>query len=74
MLTRKLRILLLALSLGGATMLPVSAQAPGDRSGIDTRVADDGFDWGWLGLIGLVGLLGLRRRDDTHDTLRGASR
>ncbi|AIZ46070.1 hypothetical protein QR90_14825 [Deinococcus radiopugnans] len=26
--------------------------------------ADNGFDWGWLGLLGLLGLAGLRRRED----------
>lgn len=33
-----------------------------------TVVADDGFDWGWLGLLGLIGLAGLKGRDrkDTH--------
>ncbi|MUL39274.1 WGxxGxxG family protein [Gloeocapsopsis dulcis] len=36
-----------------------------------TRVvyADDGFDWGWLGLIGLFGLFGLtgkKRRTETN--------
>lgn len=31
--------------------------------------ANDGFDWGWLGLIGLFGLAGLsgrNRRDNTR--------
>ena len=75
MWTRKLRIFLLALSLGGAATLPSSAQNNADnRSGVDTRTADDGFDMGWLGLIGLVGLLGLRRRDDAHSNARVASR
>jgi|GEM_PF-1433920 hypothetical protein len=27
-----------------------------------TAAADDGFDWGWLGLLGLFGLAGLRNR------------
>ena len=74
MLTRKLGILLLAMSLGGAATLPISAQNTGDnRSGVDTR-DDGGFDLGWLGLIGLVGLMGLRRRDDVPGTLKGANR
>lgn len=29
--------------------------------------ADDGFDWGWLGLIGLLGLAGMRGRDRERD-------
>ena len=32
----------------------------------EERAADDGQDWGWVGLLGLAGLLGLRRRD-RHD-------
>ncbi|AFZ30655.1 hypothetical protein Glo7428_2127 [Gloeocapsa sp. PCC 7428] len=35
-----------------------------------TRVvyADDGFDWGWLGLIGLFGLFGLSRKKSRIET------
>jgi MYXO-CTERM domain-containing protein len=73
MWVRRLGILLLALSFAGAATLPVSAQSTADRN-VDTRTADDGFDLGWLGLVGLVGLLGLRRRDDAHSHLKGASR
>ena len=75
MWNRRLGIVLVALSLGGAATLPVSAQNPADdRNGVSTRTADDGFDLGWLGLIGLVGLLGMRRRDDSHTSVKGASR
>jgi MYXO-CTERM domain-containing protein len=76
MVTRKLGILLLALSFGGAATLPVTAQNTGDnRSGVENRRTDDGgFDLGWLGLIGLVGLIGLRRRDDVHRTVDRAAR
>ncbi|HEY3519395.1 MAG TPA: WGxxGxxG family protein [Gammaproteobacteria bacterium] len=75
MWNRRLGILLVALSLGGAATLPASAQNPADdRNGVTTRTADDGFDLGWLGLIGLVGLLGMRRRDDSHSDVKGASR
>lgn len=28
-----------------------------------TAVANNGFDWGWLGLLGLIGLAGMRGRD-----------
>ena len=71
----KLGILLVALSLGGVATLPASAQnTDANRDGVTTRTADDGFDMGWLGLIGLAGLLALRRRDDSHSTVKGASR
>ena len=40
--------------------------APGDTVAMETE-ADDGFDWGWLGLLGLLGLAGLAgRRTATH--------
>jgi MYXO-CTERM domain-containing protein len=74
MWTRKLGVLFLALSLGGAATLTASAQNNADNRGIETRTADDGFDLGWLGLIGLAGLLGLRRRDDVHSNVRATSR
>ncbi|MFO0959152.1 MAG: WGxxGxxG family protein [Isosphaeraceae bacterium] len=39
------------------------------RGGARTdRDADDGFNWGWLGLIGLAGLMGLMPRRDHHTT------
>jgi MYXO-CTERM domain-containing protein len=75
MWNRRLGILVVALSLGGAATLPASAQnTAADRDGVSTRTADDGFDLGWLGLIGLAGLLALRRRDDSHSNVKGASR
>jgi MYXO-CTERM domain-containing protein len=75
MWNRKLGVLLVALSLGGAATLPASAQDAADnRDGVVTRTADDGFDLGWLGLLGLAGLLALRRRDDSHSNLKGTSR
>lgn len=73
MWTRKVRILLVALSLGGVATLPVSAQDTVDDRTVTTRTADDGFDWGWLGLLGLAGLLGLRGRDDTRRTVTGTT-
>lgn len=74
MWTRKLGILVLALGVGGAATLPAAAQNPtDDRSVVSNRADDGGFDLGWLGLIGLAGLLALRRRDDSHSTLKGAA-
>ncbi len=74
MWTRNLRIGLVALSLVGVATLPVSAQdTVDDRIGAATRTADDGFDWGWLGLIGLAGLLGLRGRDDRRRNVAGTT-
>ena len=32
-------------------------------------MANQGFDWNWLGLIGLFGLAGLHRRPDYHDPI-----
>ena len=75
MWNRNLGILFLALSLGGAATLPASAQNVGeDRTGADSRPADDGFNLGWLGLIGLAGLLGLRRREDATAPVNRVSR
>lgn len=50
---------------------PASAQtapATGDSAPAVENEADDGFDWGWLGLLGLIGLAGLagKKRDDRH--------
>lgn len=74
MWTRRLRVLLVTLSLAGVTTLPVSAQDTiDDRTGVASRTTDDGFDWGWLGLIGLAGLLGLRGRDDTRRNVTGTT-
>jgi MYXO-CTERM domain-containing protein len=39
--------------------------------------ADEGFDWGWLGLLGLIGLAGLtgrRRPEPVHTTTTGTVR
>lgn len=30
---------------------------------VRANAADDGMDWGWLGLLGLIGLAGLRNRE-----------
>jgi MYXO-CTERM domain-containing protein len=75
MWTRKLGIVLLASTFAGVLTLPASAQNAGDnRSGVETRSGDEGFDLGWLGLAGLIGLIGLRRRDDAPRTVHTANR
>ena len=58
--------LAVALAIGGAGMAAAqqeTAPAVGDAA----IQADEGFDWGWLGLLGLIGLAGLagsRRRQE----------
>jgi MYXO-CTERM domain-containing protein len=32
--------------------------------------ADEGFDWGWLGLLGLIGLAGLAGSRRRHEPVR----
>lgn len=59
---------LLIFTLSSCAPRPVTTVPP---TTVAPRVvyADNGFDWGWLGLIGLFGLAGLtggrKRRDDT---------
>ena len=40
------------------------AQSQIDKSADRVNRAEDGMDWGWIGLLGLGGLLGLRKRRD----------
>jgi MYXO-CTERM domain-containing protein len=40
------------------------AQSQVDKSADRVNRAEDGMDWGWIGLLGLGGLLGLRKRRD----------
>lgn len=77
---------IIAMSAAAIAPLPASAQTtaptqPGTAettipgtgtTDIDTDVdnADDGFDWGWLGLIGLAGLAGLAGRKSSDHTYR----
>ena len=70
---RTLNGFIFALVLGLSVPVLVNAQTqapdtPRDAAPATDR-ADDGFDWGWLGLLGLAGLLGLKGRDrvDVHD-------
>lgn len=74
-----MRIASLALVLGLFAAIPVTAQEDAATEAADTASQvtetvddeDDGFDWGLLGLLGLLGLGGLlRKRDDTHVTMR----
>lgn len=61
----------LALSLAAA---PSMAQTGGTGSSdtttgqTTTTRADDGFDWGWLGLLGLIGLAGLAGKNKHSHT------
>ena len=50
-------------SAGGA----VAPQDTGPAVGDATTRADEGFDWGWLGLLGLIGLAGLTGSRRRHE-------
>jgi len=63
---------LLFITLSSCAPTPVTTIPP---TTVAPRVvyANDGFDWGWLGLIGLFGLAGLaggRKRRDIDTTTR----
>lgn len=64
---------MLGLALAAAPLCG-SAAAQGEEREVTATAerADDGFDWGWLGLGGLLGLAGLMRRD-RHDRVHHAS-
>ena len=69
--------LAVALAIGSAGIAVAhhqTAPPPGDA----TAAADDGFDWGWLGLLGLIGLAGLagsrRRSEPVRTTTTGSIR
>jgi hypothetical protein len=51
---------------GGTTNGTNSTTTTSPRSDVASADADNGFDWGWLGLLGLSGLLGLipRKREE----------
>jgi hypothetical protein len=36
----------------------------------EAMAADEGFDWGWLGLLGLIGLAGLAGSRRRHEPAR----
>jgi MYXO-CTERM domain-containing protein len=61
--------LTVALAIGSAGIAVAQQQTtppPGDA----TAAADDGFDWGWLGLLGLIGLAGLAGSRRRHEPVR----
>ncbi|MGH6900399.1 MAG: WGxxGxxG family protein [Geminicoccaceae bacterium] len=68
--------LAVALAIGSAG-IAVAQQETGPT--VDApAAADEGFDWGWLGLLGLIGLAGLagsrRRREPVRTTTTGTVR
>lgn len=66
--------LAVALAIGSADI--AVAQQDTAPAGEATARAEDGFDWGWLGLLGLVGLAGLagRRHERARTTTTGTVR
>ena len=58
--------LAVVLAIGSAG--PAAAQQETAPPAEEPAVADEGFDWGWLGLIGLAGLAGSRRRPEPART------
>ena len=62
----------LAIGSGGIAV----AQQETAPAGEATTGAEEGFDWGWLGLLGLVGLAGLagRRHERVRTTTTGTVR
>ena len=67
----------MALAIGSAG-IAVAQQQTAPPPGDATAAADDGFDWGWLGLLGLIGLAGLagsrRRSEPVRTTTTGSIR
>lgn len=68
--------LAVALALGSAN-IAFAQQDPGTAGDMTAR-AEEGFDWGWLGLLGLIGLAGLagsrRKREPARTTTTGTVR
>jgi hypothetical protein len=63
--------LAVALAIGSAGI--AVAQQDTAPAGEASARAEDGFDWGWLGLLGLIGLAGLagRRQERVRTTTTG---
>ena len=66
--------LAVALAIGSAGI--AVAQQDTEPAGDATAQAEEGFDWGWLGLLGLLGLAGLagRRHERVGTTTAGRVR
>jgi hypothetical protein len=66
--------LAVALAIGSAGI--AVAQQDTGTAGDVTAGAEEGFDWGWLGLLGLIGLAGLagRRHERVRTTTAGTVR
>ena len=61
--------LAVALAIGSAGVA-VAQQDTGPAVGDAATRADEGFDWGWLGLLGLIGLAGLAGSRRRHEPVR----
>jgi hypothetical protein len=53
-----------------APVSPSLSRTPGRAVGEAATRADEGFDWGWLGLLGLIGLAGLAGSRRRHESVR----
>jgi MYXO-CTERM domain-containing protein len=60
--------LAVALALGSAGMAVAQQETPPAAG--DAAAADEGFDWGWIGLLGLIGLAGLAGSRRRHEPAR----
>jgi MYXO-CTERM domain-containing protein len=64
-----LSVFALAVALAiGSTGIAVAQQETVPEAG--ATAADDGFDWGWIGLLGLIGLAGLAGSRRRHEPAR----
>jgi MYXO-CTERM domain-containing protein len=57
----------LAIGSGGVA---IAQQDTGQAVDDATAGADEGFDWGWIGLLGLIGLAGLAGSRRRHEPVR----
>jgi MYXO-CTERM domain-containing protein len=71
MIRRYLGVSALAIALAiGSAGIAVAQQQTAPPPADATATADDGFDWGWLGLLGLIGLAGLAGSRRRHEPVR----
>ena len=61
--------LAVALAIGSAGIAVAQQETP-PAAGEAAAAADEGFDWGWLGLLGLIGLAGLAGSRRRHEPVR----